>query len=186
MRGMRRGDNRRSGLTGRRLLGLLLVPVLGGCGGAAGPRTATTPPDSLAAKTSGGLSYTLRITTKDGQQCTAATYRAALPDGRPLLQGMNSCGPPARPGHPVLIQASSSRESLVVDVPGRTCGTVRAGRTHATLRPVMTRCTAPRPLFRATILPPVSRLLIAGIPGVPVINFPRHRCRIGLCITPLA
>jgi hypothetical protein len=55
------------------------------------------------------------------------------------------------------------------------------------LHPLVHRCTATgTPTFRVTTIPAVAHIVIVGIPGVPVLNFPRHRCRTGICITPLA
>lgn len=163
--------------------GVAAALVLGGCSAVSSGPTART----LTAATSHGLTYELKVTDDGGKQCTTATYRTATPDGRPILQGAHSCGPPALPGHPVLVQARLSRQSIVIDVAASACSTVRVGRTPATLRPAVSRCTAgAETRFRATVLPPARRLLIHGIPGIPVVNFPRHICRMGLCITPLA
>jgi hypothetical protein len=167
---------------GNRLLatGLLAATVLGGCGAGAG-----SPPRTLSAATSRGLSYTLQVTTSGKQQCVTASYRTALPDGQPILQGSHLCGPPAQPGHAVLVQAHASPESLLTDV-STACGAVRGGATHARLRPLVTKCTTGTPRFRVTVLPAITHLVIDGVLGVPVINFPRHRCRTGICITPLS
>ncbi|MEA2356239.1 MAG: hypothetical protein QOD61_2368 [Solirubrobacteraceae bacterium] len=161
---------------------LALAAALGGCSIGSGD----PPTETLRVATSHGLSYSLEITRQGSQQCTTASYRTASATGQPILQGSHLCGPPARSGHPVLVQAHSSPESIVVDVPPTGCGGVRAGRTRAALRPLVVRCTTRDPRFRATIIPPASRIVIVGIPGAPVLNFPRHPCRVGLCITPLA
>jgi len=160
--------------------GLLLVVLLAGCdvGGASSP-----PPQALAATTH-ALSYTLRVTTSGKQQCTTASYRTALPKGQPILQGSHLCGPLAQPGHAVLVQAHNSAQAMLTDV-SASCGMVRGGATHKKLGPLVTRCTTSKPAFRVTILPAARRLVIVGVQGVPVINFPRHKCRMGICITPL-
>jgi hypothetical protein len=155
--------------------------TIGGCSLGSGD----PPPETLKVATSHGLSYSLEIARHGSQQCTTASYRTTSATGQPILQGSHLCGPPARSGHPVLVQAHSSSESIVVDVPATGCGTVRAGRTRATLRPLLVRCSTQKPPFRVTVVPPASRLVIVGIPGAPVINFPRHVCRVGICITPL-
>jgi hypothetical protein len=158
---------------------LLVALVIGGCAGGA----SSSPPQDLAATTH-GLSYKLEVTTSGNEQCTTASYRSALPTGQPILQGSHLCESPADPGHAVLVQARGSAESMVTDV-SATCGTVRGGVRRTTLRPLVTRCTTGRPAFRVTILPAARRLFIVGIPKLPVINFPRHRCKTGICITPL-
>jgi hypothetical protein len=86
----------------------------------------------------------------------------------------------------VLIQAASSPQAMLADVPATGCGIVRAGRPHAMPQPLTVQCTLGRPRHRVTILPVARRLVILGVPGAPVINFPRHVCRAPICITPLA
>lgn len=161
---------------------LALAPVLVGLGGCGGGSTASQ--QSFSASTSAGLSYTLETTQSGNQVCATTTIRAALPDGRPGVNTSHACGPAAL-GHPLLIQAKSSPESIVIDAPTAGCGPVRGGPSHAALRPLVMRCSSGRPLTRATILPSTKQLVIVGIPKVPVINFPRHRCRI-ICVTALA
>jgi hypothetical protein len=174
---MGKAATRRLGF-GAAVLGLLL----GGCGlGSSSPASET-----ITLATGHGLSYTLKVTTSGRAECTTATYRTSLPDGRPMLQGSHLCGPPALPGRPVLIQAASSRQAMLSDVPASGCGIIRAGRPHAALRPLLVRCTRRKPVHRITVLPVARRLVIVGVPGAPVINFPRHVCRVSLCITPLA
>ncbi len=180
----------RSGPPIRRALGatalvLALGLVLAACGSGGGSAS-NLPAETLAAATPHGLSYTMRITMKGSEQCTMATYRTSLADGRPLIQTTSSCGQPALPGHPYLIQAPSSRQAIVVDTSTTGCGRVLAGRTPGALAPLVSHCTTRSPQFRATILPAVRRLYVRGIPGAPVINFPRHPCRLGICITALA
>jgi hypothetical protein len=165
---------------------LALVLALGGCGSGSGGSASNLPAETLAIGTPHGLNYTLHVTRKGSEQCTMATYRTFLADGRPLLQTTSSCGQPALPGHPFLIQAPSSRQSIVVDISTTGCGRVTGGRTVNALAPLVSHCTTRSPQFRATILPAVRRLLLRGIPGAPVINFPRHPCRLGICITTLA
>ena len=143
------------------------------------------PPETLTAATSHGLSYSLQITRQGSEQCATASYRTASSTGQPILQGSHLCGPPARSGHPVLVQAHSSPESIVVDVPPTGCAGVRAGRTRAALRPLVVRCTTREPLFRATTDEEVDRKLTEMKAPFTVINFPRHVCRVGICITPL-
>jgi hypothetical protein len=169
-------------------LALALALVLGGCGGSGGSggSASSLPAETLAVATPHGLSYTLHVTRKGSEQCTMATYRTSLTDGRPLIQTTSSCGEPALPGHPFLIQAPSSRLSIVVDISTTGCTRVLGGRTGNALQPLVSHCTSRSPQFRATILPAVRRLLLRGIPGAPVINFPRHPCRLGICITALA
>jgi hypothetical protein len=150
--------------------------------------TSGTPaPETITGGTPHGLTYTIRIATAGSQRCTTSTYRSTLPDGRPVLQGSRTCANAAAlPRHPVLVQARSSPQSLLVDVSPTGCGTVRGGSTRATARPLVSRCSTGRPAFRVTVLPALRRLALAGVPGAPVINFPRHHCAMSLCITPLA
>ncbi|HEX3873791.1 MAG TPA: hypothetical protein VHW26_06575 [Solirubrobacteraceae bacterium] len=164
-------------------VGLGVLLALAGCGGGG---STNPPPRALSASTSHGLSYTARITVSGKTQCVSTSYRSALATGQPILQGSHLCGPPAQPGHAVLIQAHGSPESLLSDVSAAGCDTVRGGGTHATLRTLVSRCTTGNPRFRVTILPPARRLVIVGVVGVPVLNFPRHICRSGICVTPLA
>jgi hypothetical protein len=154
------------------------VTGCGGSGGAVAPRT-------LAASTSHDLSYTLRVTQVGKQQCVTASYRTALPKGQPILQGSHLCGPAAQPGHVVLVQAHASPESLLTDV-ATSCTPVTGGSSHHALHRLVSRCTTGKPVFRVITLPALSRVVIVGVPRVPVINFSRHRCRTGICITPLA
>jgi hypothetical protein len=161
--------------------GVLLAVVLAGCGGTSAGRQ---PSVAVSAKTSHGLSYSLRITGTGSEQCATSTYSSPLANGRPIVDTAHSCGVPS-PGHPVLIQAHTSAESLVTDVTAGSCGRVRAGSRATRLRPVVTHCTTGEPVYRVTILPQAKRLVIAGIPGAPVVNFPRHICSTGICITPL-
>jgi len=161
---------------------LLLGPALfalGGCGGGSAASRS-----SFSATTPGGLSYTQETTVQGNQTCTTTTIRAALPNGQPGVNTSHSCGP-ASASHPLLIQAKSSPGSILVDAPARTCGPVRGGPTRAAVRVLKTQCGSGEPPTRATILPPAKRLVLVGIPKVPVINFPRHPCRI-ICVTALA
>ncbi len=161
---------------------LALAPALValvGCGSGSG-----APQSSFSTRTPGGLSYALETTVQGKQTCTTTTIRAALPNGQPGANTSHSCGP-ASIGHPLLIQAKSSPQSILVDSPTTTCGRVRAGPTHQALRLLTTQCSTGEPLTRATILPAAKRLVLVGIPKVPVINFPRHPCRI-ICVTALA
>lgn len=161
---------------------LLLGPAafaLGGCGGGSGATSA-----SFSTKTPGGLSYAQATTVQGNKSCTTTTIRAALPNGQPGVNTSHSCGP-ASAGHPLLIQAKSSPESILIDQPTTTCGAVRAGPTHLALRRLTTECSTGEPLTRATILPSANRLVLVGVPKVPVINFPRHPCRV-ICVTALA
>jgi hypothetical protein len=167
------------------LLGLALL--LAGCTG--GGTTPARQPQSLSATTAhGSLRYTLAVTYRGGQQCLTATYVTAAPNALPTRTTLRRCDKPATTGHPVLIQAHASAESLVVDVPpGNVCGgPVLGGRTAATLRPLAGHCSTPAPAFRVTVLPAARRLVLSGIPGAPVVNFPRHPCTVGVCVTPLA
>jgi hypothetical protein len=162
--------------------GALLGLLLGGCSlGSSGP-----PPETITLATSHGLSYSLKVTTSGKGECATTTYRTSLPDGRPMLQSSHLCGPPALGGHPVLIQAAGSPQAMLADVAATGCGIVRAGRPHAALRPLAVRCTLRKPHHRVAVLPVARRLIITGVPGAPVLNFPRHICRASLCITPLA
>lgn len=171
----------------RAIVGALLgLAVLAGCGAG---KTPAEHPESLSATTAGGsLRYTLAVTYRGGQECMTATYATAAPNAPPTRTTLRRCGKPATTGHPVLIQAHTSPESLVVDVPpGRVCGgRVLGGPTAATLRPLAGHCSTPAPAFRVTVLPAARRLVLRGIPGAPVINFPRHPCTVGVCVTPLA
>jgi hypothetical protein len=170
----------------RRRLAVLVAATataaLAGCS-TLGGSSATT--QTLTAATAHGLSYKLLVTTDGQRQCVTASYRTALADGRPILQSSHVCGPPAQAGHPVLIQARTSAQSMVADVSATACSGVRVGPTHAALKPAVTRCAGASPRFRVTILPAGPRIVIVGIHGAPVINFSRHRCRIGICVTPL-
>jgi hypothetical protein len=160
---------------------LALALLLAGCSvGASNPA-----PETLVASTSHGLSYRLVLTVDGDQHCATTTYRSALADGRPILQSSHICGPTPAAGQPMLVQARTSAQSMLVDVAPGGCGVVMAGPTHAVLRPVVSRCSIGRPVYRVTILPSASRLVIVGIAGAPVINFSRHVCRMGLCITSL-
>jgi hypothetical protein len=142
---------------------------------------------TLTAATTRGLSYTLTVTSSGKDQCMTASYRSEQANGQLVTEGSHVCGAAAEAGHPVLIQAHASPESMVTDVSARGCRSVEAGPTHAMLRPVVTHCTAGATVFRVTILPKTRRqLVIVGIPGAPVINFPRHVCKRGICVTPLA
>jgi hypothetical protein len=130
------------------------------------------------------LSYSQETTVQGKQTCTTTTVRAALPNGRSGANTLHSCGP-ASVGHPLLIQAKSSPESILVDAPTTSCGSVRGGPTHGALHALKTQCSTDQPLTRATILPSVAHIVLVGVPKVPVINFPRHPCRI-ICVTALA
>jgi hypothetical protein len=161
---------------------LLLAPAvvaLGGCGSGS-----VTTRSNFTATTPGGLSYAQETTVQGKQSCTTTTIRAALPNGQPGVNTSHSCGP-ASIGHPLLVQAKSSPESILVDSPTTTCGLVRAGPTHQALHAIRTQCSTGQPLTRATILPSAKRVVLVGVPKVPVINFPRHPCRI-ICVTALA
>ncbi len=159
---------------------MLVGLVLGGCGSGGGGVT-----DNVSAATK-GLTYSLKIAPVGGKRCATASYRTALPDGRPILQSSYSCGPATLAGQPLLIQAKLSRQAMLVDVPPGGCPAVRAGRTLATARSLASSCTSPHPLYRVTILPVSRRLVLIGVAGAPVINFPRHPCRMAICITTLA
>ncbi len=161
-------------------LGAALVVALGGCGSGGGAGASET----LTVATSRGLTYTLNISASAKQQCTTTDVRASLAGGRTVHSSSHTCGPPIPGGHPLLIQARSSPESLVVDVPVTGCGTVRGGPSHAALHPLRTRCSERRPRFRVTIVPAEPVVVLVGVPGAPVINFARHRCRI-ICISAL-
>ena len=158
--------------------------MVGGCSVA----TSGSPaPETITGGTPRGLDYTLVITARGAQRCTTATYRSKLPDGRAVLQGSHSCANAAAlPGHPLLVQARSSPQALLIDVSPTGCGVVRGGPTHATARPLSSHCSSGRPVYRITLLPAQKRVAISGVPGAPVINFPRHICAMDLCITPLA
>lgn len=158
--------------------------VLAGCGGTA-TQSPAPPSVSLAAHTSHGLSYSVRITGTGSRQCATATYSSPLPGGRPIVDTSHSCGQPSATGAPVLIQSHTSQQSLITDITTGRCGVVKAGLPGSKLHPLVTRCTRTSPVYRVTILPKAQRLRIAGIRGAPVINFPRHVCSSGICITPL-
>lgn len=158
--------------------------MLAGCGATA----AHSPPQpsvSLAAHTTHGLSYSLQITGTGSRQCETATYSSPLANGRPIVDTSHSCGQPSATGAPVLIQSHTSQQSLITDITTHACGIVRAGPQRISLRPLVSRCTKTSPVYRVTVLPKARRLRISGIHGVPVINFPRHMCSSGICITPL-
>jgi hypothetical protein len=167
-------------------LGAVAALALAGCGSGA----STPPTETLTAATPQGLSYALTVTASGKQQCLTTTYRIGVPGHAPVIQGSHLCGPVAEPGHPVLIQAQRSPESMIADVSASGCGAVRAGSKHADLVAVLSRCTpgaAGKAEFRVTILPAARRLVIVGIPGAPVINFvPRHVCRRAICLTALS
>jgi hypothetical protein len=168
----------------RVVLAAALGLALGGCSVAGSGQPAA---ETITGGTPHGLTYTLRITAAGSQRCTTATYRSALPDGRPVIQGSRTCANAAAlPGHPLLVQARASSQSLLVDVTPDGCGTVRGGSTYASVRPLVSRCGTGRPAYRVTVLPAIRRLALVGVPGAPVINFPRHRCLMSLCLTPLA
>jgi hypothetical protein len=170
-------------MAGRRLLACaLLSAALAGCGSSAIDKL----PERITAATSHGLRYTLLISYEGGKQCTTATYAATPPRSAPIRQTSRRCDKPAVSGHPTLIQAHGSAESLVVDVPADGCGRVRAGPRTGALHRLSSHCTTPTPDFRVTVLPAARRLVIEGIPGAPAVNFPRHLCRVGICITRLA
>ena len=150
-------------------------------------RPASPAPETITGGTPRGLSYKLEITTNGAQRCTTATYRSKLPGGQPVLQGSHSCANAAAlPRHPLLVQARTSPQALLIDVSPTGCGLVRGGPTHATARRLSSRCSSGKPCFRVTVLPALRRVALVGVPGAPVINFPRHVCTMGLCITPLA
>jgi hypothetical protein len=158
----------------------LLALVLAGCVGGGGGG------DSLSAATKHGLSMTLKITDSGTtKECTTFGFRTALPDGRPITQGSHACGRAILYGYPLLVQAHSSAESMIIDVPSAGCGTVtsRAGRAAATT--LVVRCTSGDPKFRVTIIPAARRLVLTGIPGAAVLSF-RHRvCKTGICAAPI-
>jgi hypothetical protein len=161
-------------------LGLLALAALGGCG-SSGPSTSHS---AFSASSGTGLSYAVSVSTTGKQQCTTTTIRAKLPNGTPGLESSHSCSP-ATPGHPLLVQAKTSRRSLLVDVTTSGCGKVRGGTSHARLGALLTHCSTGTPRFRITVLPANPRVVIVGIPHVPVINFSRHPCRV-ICVTALA
>jgi hypothetical protein len=175
--------------TKRFALGTLLPLALAGCGGGGGGLGgggSGGPTQTLSASTAHGLSYTLQVSESGKQECTTASYRTAGPKGQPILQGSHLCGPPIQPGHPTLIQSHYSAEAMLADISAGGCGTVRAGPNHTALRPLVSRCTSGSRVFRVTILPKAVHLVIVGVPGAPVVNFPRHQCVRGICVTPLA
>jgi hypothetical protein len=168
-------------------LGLSAVAALAIC--ACGSGTAKPTPVTLSVSTGHGLSYAVQAVQTGTQQCVTATYKMSVAKRTPVVQGSHLCGAPAGPGHPILVQAHGSSESIVADVSATGCGAVHGGSTHASLHLLVSRCSASasgRDLFRATILPGGRRLVLVGVPGAPVINFPRHVCRRGVCVTPLA
>lgn len=171
-----------TGRFGSLAVGVVLAGLglgLGGCGDGGN--------QTLSAATRHGLSFTLQITDAGtSKACTTSSYRTALPDGRPITQGSHSCGRAILYGHPLLVQAHTSGQSLVVDVPKSGCGKVTARIGRAAPQRLITSCTSGTPTFRVTIIPAASRLVIQGLPGVPALNFPRHICKSGICLTPLA
>lgn len=175
---MRRSANRRA--TRSTLLALPIAAALAGCGSSGSTGTHA----SFSAKTSTGLSYVLETTVQGKRECASTTIRAALPNGKPGLETSRACGL-APVEHPLLIQAKSSSQSILIDAPAKKCTVVRGGPSHAALRPLVTTCSTAGPLTRATILPATAHLVIVGVTKVPVVNFPRHRCRI-ICVTALA
>jgi hypothetical protein len=174
------GSTRRAGLGA--IVALLALSACGG--GSAATRTVT-----LSDTTGGGLSYALHVTETGKQQCVTASYEMVVASHPPVVQGSHLCGPAAQPGHPILVQAQGSAESLLADVSATGCGAVRGGSTSTALQPLVSRCSpsgSGKTEFRATILPKARRLYLSGVAGVPVINFPRHVCHRGVCVTPLA
>jgi len=166
----------------RILLGVLFAPVLAGCGGSGG----SVIPRTLTAATHHGLSYTLVITGSGKTACTTQTYRTSLPGGQPILQSAHLCGPAIVYGHPLLVQSHSSAESILVDVPKSGCGKVLATQKGGPFTALSSHCSSTSPSFRVTVLPAARRLVLRGLTNVPVINFPRHVCKKGLCITALS
>jgi hypothetical protein len=160
----------------------LLVLALAGCSGIGGGGSET-----LSGQTKHGLSFSLKITDSGSatKECTTSSYRTALPDGRPITQGSHACGRAILYGYPLLVQARTSAESMVVDVPKSGCGKVTGHAGSVAPQPLVARCTSGEPKFRVTIIPAGRRLVIKGIPGAPVLNFPRHVCKTGICLTPL-
>lgn len=164
------------------VIGGLALTACGSGGNGSGTTPATDTVSVTASKT---LSFAIAITGTTKRECRTETYRTTLPDGQPATESSHFCGAPASPGDPVLVQTPKSSRSLLVDVSATGCGVIRAGAKRTALRPLVTRCTTRKPVFRVTILPNVSRLMISGVPDVPVINFGRHVCKTGICITPL-
>lgn len=97
---------------------LLAVPVMLTVAGCGSGTTATTSREAFTAQTSTGLSYVLETTVQGTKQCTSTTIRAALPNGKPGIETSSSCGA-AGVAHPLLVQAKSSSESILVDSPRR-------------------------------------------------------------------
>jgi hypothetical protein len=170
-----------------RLFAAAVLAAALGAGGCSVATPTSPPPETISGGTPRGLNYTLEITTRGAQRCTTATYRSKLPDGRAVLQGSHTCANAAAlPRHPLLVQARTSPQALLIDVSPTGCGLVRGGPTHATARPLSSRCSSGKPVYRVTLLPALKRVALVGVPGAPVINFPRHICTMGLCLTPLA
>jgi hypothetical protein len=88
-------------------------------------------------------------------------------------------------GFPLLIQTATSPQAMLTDVVASGCGVVAAGRPRTALVPLDVQCTRQAPQRRVMVLPIARRLVIRGVAGVPVVNFPRHVCRASLCVTPL-
>jgi hypothetical protein len=170
---------------GARMILLGLAVVLAGCGssssdGSSNPAIHTT----LTVSTKHGLGYTLAITGSGKKACATQTYRTTLPGGQPIHQSARLCGAAIVAGHPSLVQAYNSAESILIDVPASGCGKVVAVKgTRST--PLTSRCSMSTPSFRVTVLPQARRLQVRGLASPLVINFPRHVCKTGLCITSL-
>lgn len=162
-------------------LAAMLTVLVAGCGGAGSSALPTT----LTVATQHGLSYTLTVSGSGKTACTTQTYRTSLPAGQPVLQSSHLCGQGIVFGYPLLVQSQMSTQSILVDVPGSTCGKVLATARRAALAPLASHCSATTPAFRVTVLPAVRRLVVHGITGIPVINFPRHVCKKPLCINTL-
>jgi hypothetical protein len=128
----------------------------------------------------------LQITRTGKLECRMETYNTTLASGQPSSESVHLCSAPPAPGDPVLIQSPRSRQSMVVDITASGCGAVAGGTKAGALSPLPTKCTTAAPRFRVTTIPHAGRVLITGIPDVPVINFGRHLCHSPICITPLA
>lgn len=163
-------------------LGGALVLLLAACGA-----SVDALPRTLTIATPHGLYYTLEVAGSGKSACTTSTFRAAATGGHhAILDTAHVCGPGIVAGHPLLVQTPTSPESLLIDVPASGCGPVLARPKTGPAAPLVSRCSSGAPTFRVTILPQAGRVRLARVAGLPVVDFLRHVCKVGLCVTTLA